>query len=94
MPKARTVMFQPGMRDGKWPSAYAISERDADIKVARGHATWAADGTRRIVERSISARGLKREWRKTPSAGYSVMQLVPPGEPRHKPARAGICAHP
>ncbi len=85
MPVARRneVEYVPAMRDGKHPRPYVVSRDRAEQLVARGLCYWASDGTRRIHERSTRARGDFREWRKVPSAGYSVMQLVPLGRPRH-----------
>lgn len=62
---------------------FKVTLARAEIMVARGHARWAGDGTRRIFELKVSARGSLRSWRKVTNrsksgaALYSTMQLVP-----------------
>jgi hypothetical protein len=62
---------------------YKVTLARAEVMVARGHARWAADGTRRIHETRTSGRGELRSWRKVTNrsksgvALYSTMQLVP-----------------
>lgn len=85
MPAVRgrgTVEYVPALRDGTRPKPYRMERERAEQLVARGTAYWSGDGTRRVYERSTRSRGDYREWRKTPSAGYAVMQLVPLGGPR------------
>ena len=62
---------------------YTVTMARAEVMVARGHARWAVDGTRRIHETRTSGRGELRSWRKVTNrtkngaALYSSMQLVP-----------------
>lgn len=62
---------------------YTVTMARAEVMVARGHARWATDGTRRIHETKTSGRGELRSWRKVTNrtkngaALYSTMQLVP-----------------
>jgi|HubBroStandDraft_2_1064218.scaffolds.fasta_scaffold615724_1 hypothetical protein len=62
---------------------YFVSQRQADIMVARGQARPLDNGTRAIKETRVSVRGEQRSWRKVTNrtvngaALYSSMQLVP-----------------
>lgn len=62
---------------------YTVTRTRAEVMVARGTARWADDGTRRIYEVKVAARGTLRSWRKVTNrskngaALYSSMQLVP-----------------
>lgn len=76
-----TVIPYSSADSGRKP--YTVSRSRAEAMVARGAARWAADGTRRIHETKVSARGNLRSWRKVTNrtengaALYSSMQLVP-----------------
>lgn len=78
-----TFEYVPAMVNGHRPASIQMSRERAEMEVARGLATWADDGTRRIFARSVRPRGTVRHWAKTrcydPDTRSTVhtMQLVP-----------------
>ena len=74
------------MRNGARRQSEYITVTKAEQMVASGRARW-VPGLRKVMECSVSATGIPKEWRKGRSAGYAVMQMLPLGSsrPKHKP---------
>ena len=84
------IEYIKAMVNGSRDRSEYITRAHAETLVARGRASW-IPGLAKVKECSVKPMGHPKEWRKSRSAGYAVMQMVDlaSGRPKHKPLACG-----